>query len=288
VYLNTLAAYPPADEQQQIAAFLDWKTGQIDALITRKQELLEKLKEKRLAVITQAVTRGLNPDAPLRDSGIPWLGHVPAHWEVIPLGFLITMSGGLTPSMANAEYWDGDIPWVTPKDMKQPRISDSIDHVTEKALAETTLALIPSNTVLVVVRGMILAHSFPTAINDEPVTINQDMKALRPGEKLKGDYLFWALTGFGKVFSALAQQSAHGTRKLETETLKKFAFSVPPRSEQKKIVRWLEAKLKRLDGLALATEATIARLTEYRTALITAATTGKIDVRGVKVPQPPA
>jgi type I restriction enzyme S subunit len=75
---------------------------------------------------------------------------------------------------------------------------------------------------------------------------------------------------------------------LETETLKKFAFSVPPRSEQKKIVRWLEAKLKRLDGLALATEATIARLTEYRTALITAATTGKIDVRGVKVPQPPA
>jgi type I restriction enzyme S subunit len=115
---------PGPDEQQQIAALLDWKTAQIDTLIARKQELLEKLKEKRLAVITQAVTRGLNPAAPLRDSGIPWLGQVPEHWEIIPLGFLMTMSGGLTPSMANSEYWEGDIPWVTPKDMKQPRISD--------------------------------------------------------------------------------------------------------------------------------------------------------------------
>ncbi len=69
-------------EQQKIAAFLNWKTGQIDALIARKRELLEKLKEKRIAVITQAVTRGINPAVPMRDSGISWLGHVPEHWEV--------------------------------------------------------------------------------------------------------------------------------------------------------------------------------------------------------------
>jgi type I restriction enzyme, S subunit len=207
---------------------------------------------------------------------------------VIPLGFLMTMSGGLTPSMANSEYWGGDIPWVTPKDMKQPRISDSIDHVTEKALEETALALIPINTILVVVRGMILARSFPTALTEQPVTINQDMKALRAGEELEVDYLFWCLTGFGRVFSALAQESAHGTRKMETETIKKFAFPVPPRDEQRAIARRLDEEMKRLDDLSLATESTIARLTEYRTALITAATTGKIDVRGVKIPHPPA
>ncbi|HTQ53175.1 MAG TPA: restriction endonuclease subunit S [Bryobacteraceae bacterium] len=276
--------FPPVPEQQQIAAFLGWKTGQIDALIARKKELLDKLKEKRLAVTTQAVTRGLNPAAPLRDSGIPWLGNVPKHWEVIPLGFLVTLSGGLTPSMANSEYWGGDVPWVTPKDMKQARISDSIDHVTEKALDETGLALIPSNAILVVVRGMILAHSFPTALTEQPVTINQDMKALRAGEKLEVDYLFWCLTGFGKVFSALAQESAHGTRRMETETIKKFAFPVPPRGEQRAIVCRLDEEMKQLDDLSLATENTIARLTEYRTALITAATTGKIDVRAVKIP----
>ncbi|HEX5337819.1 MAG TPA: restriction endonuclease subunit S, partial [Gallionella sp.] len=285
-YLNTLVAYPPMDEQQQIAAFLDWKTGQIDALIAKKKELLEKLKEKRLAVITQAVTKGLDPAAPLRDSGIPWLGQMPEHWEVIPLGILMTMSGGMTPSMANSEYWEGEIPWVTPKDMKQPRISDSIDHVTEKALEETAITLIPLNAILIVVRGMILAHSFPTAITEAPVTINQDMKALRCGDQLEVQFLFWCLTGFAKVLSNLAQESAHGTRKVETETLKKFAFPVPPLAEQRAIQHHIEDRLGRLDNLADSTAKTIARLTEYRTALITAATTGKIDVRDVVIPSP--
>jgi type I restriction enzyme S subunit len=167
-------------------------------------------------------------------------------------------------------------------------LSDSIDHLTDKALEETAITLIPPNAVLVVVRGMILAHSFPTAVNEMPVTINQDMKALRAGEKLEVEFLFWTLTGFAKVFSALAQESAHGTRKMETETIKKFAFPVPPRDEQKALVRHLERQLGQLDSLSLATESTIDRLTEYRTALITAATTGKIDVRDVTIPEPVA
>ena len=286
---TTLVCLPvgyPEDkkEQQQIAAFLDWKTGQIDALIARKKELLEKLKEKRLAVVTHAVTKGLNNAAPTRDSGISWLEKVPQHWEVIPLGFLMTMSGGLTPSMAKPEYWEGDIPWVTPKDMKVARISDSIDHVTETALIETSLALIPVNSVLIVVRGMILAHSFPTAVTEGPVTINQDMKAIRCDEKLEVEYLFWCLTGFAKVFSDLAQESAHGTRKMETETITRFPMPVPPVSEQRAIAEHVKASMKHLDQLAEATRNTIDRLTEYRTALITAATTGKIDVRKVKIP----
>ena len=86
---NVRIALPPLPEQQQIAAFLDWKTGQIDALIAKKRALLEKLKEKRIAVITQAVTKGLNPAAPMRDSGIPWLGQVPAHWEELPIKYLL-------------------------------------------------------------------------------------------------------------------------------------------------------------------------------------------------------
>lgn len=89
LYLDTLAAYPPLAEQQQIAAFLDWKTSQIDALIVKKQTLLQRLKEKRLAVITQAVTKGLNPNAPMRDSGIAWLGEVPSHWETLPIKHLL-------------------------------------------------------------------------------------------------------------------------------------------------------------------------------------------------------
>ena len=86
---NVRIAFPAIEHQQQIAAFLDWKTSQIDALIAKKQELLQKLKEKRLAVITQAVTKGLNPDAPMRDSGIAWLGKVPANWQTLPIKHLL-------------------------------------------------------------------------------------------------------------------------------------------------------------------------------------------------------
>lgn len=277
-------AYPKnKSEQQHIAAFLDWKTAQIDALIAKKQALIEKLKEKRLAVITQAVTKGVDSAVSLGDSGVQWLGALPDHWQVIPLGFLIRIFGGMTPSMANSAYWEGDVPWVSPKDMKQPRISDSIDHITEQALAETSISLVPVNSVLIVVRGMILAHSFPTAITERPVTINQDMKALRCDDKLEVEYLFWCLTGFAKVLTSFAQESAHGTRKIETDTLKKLPFPVPPLSEQREICAQIALQLNKLDRLVDATEKTVARLTEYRTALITAATTGKIDVRNVNI-----
>ncbi len=277
------AGIPSLTEQRKIADFLDWKTGQIDGLIAKKKQLIEKLKEKRMALITQVVTKGLNSDASMRDSGIPWIGEVPAHWEIVPLGFLVDIVGGMTPSMANPDYWKGEIPWVTPKDMKRERIEDSIDHVTAVALDETSLSLIDSNVVLIVVRGMILAHSFPTAITEKPVTINQDMKALRCGDRLVEEFLFRCLSGFSKTIVSFAQDSAHGTRKMETTTIKKFFFPVPPIHEQREITHHLEVKLNQLDHLAAATAETILTLSEYRTALITAATTGKIDVRDVKM-----
>jgi type I restriction enzyme S subunit len=269
-------AWPPYDTQQKIADFLDRKTAQIDALIEKKRTLIAKLKEKRLAVITEAVTRGLDPDAPLKDSGIEWLGQVPAHWEAIPLGFLVEIKGGMTPNTGTESYWDGDIPWVTPKDMKIDEISDSIDHVTEEAIKETGLSLIDPNAILIVVRGMILAHSFPTAINRAKVTINQDMKALRCEDRLNPEYLRYTLAGYEKTLSKMATESAHGTRKMETGTLKKFSIPLPPRTEQIDIIDALKNELSRLDKLSSKSESTITRLTEYRTALITAAVTGQL------------
>jgi type I restriction enzyme, S subunit len=274
---------PSFEEQRRIASYLDRKTAKIDELIAKKQDLIETLKEKRLAVITRAVTKGLDSNAPLRESDVPWLGMFPSHWETVPLGFLVTMSGGLTPSMANPVYWDGGTPWVTPKDMKLSRISDSIDHVSKEALVETSLALYPAGTVLVVVRGMILAHSFPVAIADLPVTVNQDMKALRCGERLDPEYLFWCLTGFSKVLSGMAQDSAHGTRKIESDTLKKFILPVPPIPEQLAIVESLRTRLEQIDRFQEAAERTIQLQAEYRSALITAAVLGTASTNEVPV-----
>ncbi len=132
---------------------------------------------------------------------------------------------------------------------------------------------------MVVVRGMILAHSFPVAITAGPVTINQDMKAIIATNSLSHEFLYWYLAGRESVVVSLCDESAHGTRKLETASLATLAVAVPPRHEQRAIVAFLDDEIDRIDCLSSDVEAAIDRLQEYRTALIKAAVTGKIDVR---------
>jgi len=287
-------AWPPLPEQKAIVRFLCQQTGQIDALVTKKRELIERLMEKRTALISQTVTRGLPPDAAraagldpypkLKPSGIEWLGEIPEHWEIAPLGFHARFYSGATPDKTKSEYWDGFIPWVSPKDMKVSEIVDAEDHVTKEALENSTLRIFPIGVVLIVVRGMILAHSFPVAQTIIPATINQDMKALICGKRLEPSFLRWLFSGFERVFVSLTEESAHGTRKLETELLKHFPILLPPLTEQHVITSYLEEQTANLDALIAKVEEAIERLQEYRTALITAAVTGKIDVREKEMP----
>ena len=203
-----------------------------------------------------------------RPSGVEWLGEVPEHWEIKPLRSKISFRGGTTPSKSRAEFWDGDIPWVSPKDMKRALIADSEDHVTCAALADSACTILPVQSVLVVVRGMILAHSFPAAITAAPVTINQDMKGLITHEPLSHKFLYWFLVGAARALVSLCDESAHGTRKLETATLAGFLTPFPPYGEQAAIVEYLERETERIDALVAKMRLLIARLQEYRTALI--------------------
>ena len=286
---GTLLPLPPLDEQRAIAAYLDRETERIDALVAKKRLLIERLEEYRTALITRTVTRGLPPEAAraagldpsprLKPSGVEWLGEVPEHWEVKPLRRLASFQGGATPDKSRDEFWDGAVPWVSPKDMKRASLADSEDHVTDAALAASSIALLPIGSVLVVVRGMILAHSFPVAVTAGPVTINQDMKALITTNSLSHMFLYWCLVGRRRVVVSLCDESAHGTRKLETASLATLAVAVPPDREQRAIVAFLNDETARIDGLTRQVETAIERSQEYRTALITAAVTGKIDVR---------
>ena len=281
---------PPLPEQRTIAAFLDREMGLVDRLVAKKRELIERLKEKRTALISRTVTRGLPPAVaraagfpakpPLKPSGVEWLGDIPKHWQLVPLGYLVRLSGGATPGKSNAAFWDGSIPWVSPKDMKVARIADAEDHVSPEALANSALRLMPIGSVLIVVRGMILAHSFPVALTTAPVTINQDMKAVECRERVTPHFLAWLFAGFAKTFVSFADESAHGTRKLETGTLTRFPILLPPLPEQATIGAYLDEETAKLDALVGKVEEAVERLQEYRTALITAAVTGKIDVRG--------
>lgn len=279
---NAFSPVPPIDEQKAIAHFLCYKTAQIDALIAKKEALLAKLAEKRTALISHAVTKGLDPSAPMKDSGVEWLGEIPAHWQFKRLRFLTTMTGGMTPNTGTPEYWNGDIPWVSPKDMKREWLSGSIDNLTEKALSDTGIRLHESGRVLIVVRGMILAHTFPVATNEVPVTINQDMKAL--STSLNSEYLAILLRGIQSLVLSIVGESAHGTKVLRTDLFKNIVLPVPPYEEQGRIVTEVRRLTEQADRWSQIVQLAIARLIEYRSALITNAVTGKIDVRSFTQP----
>lgn len=276
---------PRPEEQLQIARFLSHETAKIDALISEQERLIELLQEKRQAVISHAVTKGLDPDVPMKDSGVEWLGEVPAHWEMVPLKYLCSFSGGGTPSKENLEYWNGDIPWVSPKDMKSFWISNSIDKITELAVAESSTSLVEPNALLMVVRSGILQRTIPVAVNTVGVTLNQDMKALRFSMEGFERYFAMLVQGFEPSWLLEWRKQGATVESIEQEYLAESLIPVPPRNEIYAIVNKVAAVAKRYESLEEEAHNSSQFLRERRSALISAAVTGKIDVRNW---QPPA
>lgn len=219
----------------------------------------------------------------------PWLGALCADWPLVPLRYLVTFLSGGTPDKGNAEFWaGGTIPWVSPKDMKVDRIDDSEDHITEAALDGSATQIVPIGSVLIVVRGMILAHTLPVAVTTGPVAINQDIKALVCGERVLPEFLHAVLAGQSEWLLSLADCSAHGTKKLETEILQQFEVPCPSLSVQRSIVKTIRTRTNELDELAAAKRRVLDLLAEKRKAIIaTAVTRGlnpKVKLRDSGVP----
>lgn len=271
---------PSKKEQSIIVNFLKHETAKIDNLIEKQQQLIELLKEKRQAVISHAVTKGLNPDVPMKYSGVEWLGEVPAHWELVPLKYLCNFSGGGTPTKDNLSYWQGGtVPWVSPKDMKSFWISETQDYVTPKAVSESSTNYVEEGSLLMVVRSGILQRNIPVAINIVKVTMNQDMKALRFNERMKAHYAAYFING--NVNSLLLEWTKEGAtvESIEHEYLANGLIPVPPIDEQHWIIKSISDQMIRFELLEEKALTGIRLLQERRTALISAAVTGKIDVR---------
>lgn len=271
---------PLNDEKSKIANFLDHETAKIDTLIAKQEKLIELLKEKRQAVISHAVTKGLNPNVPMKDSGVEWLGEVPEHWKLVPLKYLCSFSGGGTPTKDNLTYWtNGNIPWVSPKDMKTFWIKETQDYITEKAVKESSTNMVEPNSLLMVVRSGILQRTIPIAINIVPVTMNQDMKALKFGKRILVEYV--ANLIHGNTQQLLLEWSKEGAtvESIEHEYLANSVIPVPSIEEQDLIVKLIAKKMSIYRELTDKAELQISLLQERRTALISAAVTGKIDVR---------
>ena len=167
----------------------------------------------------------------------------------LPLSEVITLRGGGTPSKANPRFWNGDIPWVTPKDMKRRNITASQIQVTSEAIENSSARLVQPGAVLIVVRGMILAHTVPVAVLDMPSTINQDMKAMILDYRLLPEFLSAWMWAFNDAVLALVERSTHDTRKLETSKLLSLSIPVPSLNEQKEALFKLEANLDEVTKL---------------------------------------
>jgi type I restriction enzyme, S subunit len=173
----------------------------------------------------------------------------PSGWMLVQLGSLGEWRGGGTPSKSNAEFWIGDVPWVSPKDMKVLRISDSEDHISEAAIRSSSVRPIPTGSVLMVVRGMILARAFPVAVTLRDVTINQDMKSLLPSEKGITDFLLIVLRALEPTILSKVERSSHGTCKLRTEALESIKIPLPPLAEQRRIVAKVDSLMSLVDQM---------------------------------------
>lgn len=269
---------PPLADQTRIVAFLDEQTARIDALIAEKEGLLLATRELFEAKLGTAVVEGVAGRGTLTCRAEKGYDAVRADWRLVPLKYIASASGGITPSKDNPDYWGGDVPWVFPKDMKRFELGDSADHVTQLALEKTSLRLHPPFSVLVVVRGMILAHTFPVAINTVPVTINQDMKALRATDRVSVKYLAWMLRGLQPLMLSLTEESAHGTKALRTDQWSNQHVPLPSPEEQFELVSLFERWDEETGVLCAHLQEHIARLREYRSSLISAAVTGQLDI----------
>lgn len=190
----------------------------------------------------------------------------PEHWLRVPLGKLGEWRGGGTPSKSRPDFWKGNIPWVSPKDMKLLHIADAQDHISDAAVAGSSVRIIPDGSLLMVVRGMILARAFPVAITMRQVTINQDMKALLPVEPETTAFLLLTLRALEPKVLVAIERSTHGTCKLETDVLHAFTMPIPPLAEQRRIV----AKVDQLMALVDRMEIQLAEAKDKGAALLDA------------------
>ncbi|NKM12094.1 type I restriction endonuclease subunit S [Rhizobium laguerreae] len=219
----------------------------------------DQIKQLRQTILNLAVSGKLVPQDPAdepaeeldvalpRSRSRPF--EIPCFWTWSRLKAVGKLMGGGTPSKSNREFWGGDIPWVSPKDMKVDYLSEAQMTITEKAISNSSVNVIDQGSLLFVVRGMILAHSFPVAINQSAVTINQDMKALIPKNGQMAEYLLRALKGLKPQMLAKVQRSSHGTCRLEGSDYSEFLIPIPPLAEQHRIVAKVDELMTLCDQL---------------------------------------
>jgi type I restriction enzyme, S subunit len=284
IYMPDIQAFrvpvPPIAEQSAICAFLDRETDKIDALVAEQERLMALLKEKRQAVISHAVTKGMDPTAPMKHSGVEWLGEVPTHWDVVPVAYRYEVQLG---RMLNEERSSGENlrPYLRVFDVQWGKIN--VEDLPAMDFPEDARARyrLRDGDLLVNEGGSYVGRSAIWRAELEECYYQKALHRLRAHSKIKdtAEFFFYIMefaTQYG-VFVASGNQTT--IDHLTAEQLRRYQFAFPPLPEQIQIIEFIQRQCSKLDILSADAESTIALLKERRAALISAAVTGKIDVR---------
>ncbi len=272
---------PPLVDQHAITAFLDRETTHIDTLIAKKERQIELLQEKRAALISHVVTKGLDPNVKMKDSGIEWLGEIPKHWEIAKLGYHGSVKARLGwKGLKAEEYVDEGYTFLATPNIKQKDIDfTNVNYITEERYVESPEIMLREGDVLIAKDGSTLGITNVVRGLPAPTTVNSSIAVVRPKVCFHPIFLYYVLSCQYTQNVIQKLKDGQGVPHLFQDDIRKFYIWLPPMEEQLTIATHIDRKAKDLDLLIDKVKKSIEWLHEYRTALISAAVTGKIDVR---------
>lgn len=246
---SILLPVPSREEQRRIVRYLDELCGSITLSVSSIERQIDLLERYRSSVIHEAVTKGLDPSVPMKPSGAEWIGDIPSNWSVNRLRYLASFESGATPSKDNLEFWEGTIPWVSSQEVKEDILLDTSLHITAAAISSCSTRILPEGTLVMVVRSGILQHTIPVALLGRPMTINQDIKALRFDGGMQNKYFFYLVKGNNDNLLKELIKDKSTVDNISFEYLLSLHVPVPPPDEQQSIINYLDKRCSVIDAV---------------------------------------
>ena len=276
-FLSLKCQVPPLGVQRRIADYLDRKCSQIDAIIARQQEVIEKLKTYKLSVITEAVTKGLNPDVPMKDSGIEWIGKTPKHWQLTKIKWVADTCSGGTPPSGDLSFYDGGINWVCSYDLHEDAIK-----CTQRTLSEEGAEIIAGkmqkpNSILIAMYGGSGTIGNSGILSCYART-NQAVCSVYFDEKLMNPKFALYQTIFMRKYWMYYAVGSRKDPNISQDTIRNMHYIIPPMQEQEAIVEWIESRINVVECIQRKKSNIIEKLADYKKSLIYEVVTGKKEV----------
>lgn len=273
-YLGQAIFIPTYDEQQAIASYLDKKCGKINGAIDVQKKKIDLLNELKQTIITNAVTKGLNPDAPMKDSGVEWIGHVPEHWEVMKLKRCSTIKTGCTPPTNETKYYDSeDINWYTPVDIGGNKLSEAEKKISSISKTDGVCRIFPERSIYFVGIGATIGK---VSYCDEEASSNQQINAIIPNKRANYKFLTYVLKSQKDEIYLTANTVTLPI--INQDRTGSLLCPIPSIEEQAEIVQFIETGIERIDAHISKANRRIELLNELKQSIITEAVTGKIKV----------